>query len=144
MGGSPLPGGGAEAGEVMNVAYFWTLLWTRRMAQATVEVGSRRITSPPINHQSGTAWYGLGTGLVHPQTSIIINEYRVWYTGTPWRPYGRGPPTPGKCRLTFSAAWSIRSDNGLWFCRARPPRAFPCLSTPKIFWASSRRWPRRE
>ncbi len=60
--------------------------------------GGRNLTGPhSINHRGGgTAWYGFGTGLVHPETTIITNGYGVWYTGTPWRPY-EGVPHPKPC-----------------------------------------------
>ena len=60
------------------------------------------LASHLINRVRGTAWYGLGTGLVHPETTIIINGYRVWYTGTPWRAYGGSPLPLELCRLTLS------------------------------------------
>ena len=66
--------------------------------------GGRNLTGPhSINHRGGgTAWYGFGTGLVHPETMIITNGYGVWYTGTPWRPY-EGVPHPKPVSAAFVA-----------------------------------------
>ena len=66
--------------------------------------GGRNLTGPhSINHRGGgTAWCGFGTGLVHPETTIITNGYRVWYTGTPWRPY-EGVPHPKPVSAAFVA-----------------------------------------
>jgi hypothetical protein len=53
MGGSPLPGGGAEAGEVMNVAYFWTLT-----ANGPGDGGSR-VQADHLTPNQPSEWYGL-------------------------------------------------------------------------------------
>jgi hypothetical protein len=58
-----------------------------------------------VNHRGGTAWYGFGTGLVHPENTIntiIINGHRVGYTGTLWRPYV-GVPHPKPLSAAFVA-----------------------------------------
>ena len=57
------------------------------------------IASHSISHRG---WYGFGTGLVHPETTIITNGYGVWYTGTPWRPY-EGVPHPKPLSAAFVA-----------------------------------------
>jgi len=53
----------------------------------------------------GTAWYGLGTALVHAETIIIANKDGLWYTGTPWRPHrGGGHPRHSQSFVALPSA----------------------------------------
>src|SRR3954462_960613 len=84
-----------------------------------------RLLSTWVFGPLGTDRYGLGTALVHPGTAIIFNEYRVWYTVTPWRPYGgialagwrRRGGGGDECGLFLDAALDTANgpgDGGSW------------------------------
>src|SRR5436309_1993562 len=58
---------------------------------------AKRVWRMAYSPHFGTAWYTLGTALVHPETSKKINGTRLWYTWYTLEKGCRGGG-PGECR----------------------------------------------